>query len=891
MFLLSLLCGPAWAAPYAVVVDAVPEDRDAYDALLEDLAGRSPADATGSRVFVREGAALVPVDERLPLPPSIDKPEPRAAPADHPGDTPGALTGKAVYLSQCHGWIWYDSLGTFSTQRGDVHDTVEDFHNVEAADQFLTAYLENAGAAVYTAKERDPNPEWAVVDDGDPAYEEVGDGFSDGPPGYGHQDTWVYGENPFETGGTRRFPASGGGVARWTPTVPSDGWYAVYVSWDSAADNARDAHYRVIHRGGTIDRRFDQTVHGSTWQYVETLWLPAGEGGLVVELVGDATSGTYVSADAVRIGGGVGVVERHGELHGRPRFEEGAILATQFNGAPPEVYDPYDDGDGSDPSSRSLWAAWEHPDGEDAVYLSWHSNACDECGARGTSVYTYDPDCSAGPPADGSEDFAELLQEELIDAGTSWDPTWEDRGTRSDCFSEVNPALNDEMPSALVELAFHDTLEDAEALKDPRFRDLAARAMYRAIVRFFAARDGASPVYLPAPPEAVAVTHGDDGRLVVSWRPGPSGGLDGDPASAYVVQTSSDGRSWDAGFSVTGTSTTLDTAAGEAVWVRVSAENDGGRSFPSDVVGGRRSPDGVPAALIVAAFDRLDTGMLTWESPSSSLDGVVRMNVRRMNDGTVAVAHGEAIGAAGWPYDVVTDDALDGVDLSAYRLVVWATGEESTADETFSTEQQAALRAFVSGGGALWASGAEILWDLDEKGTDDDRAFAADVLGAALADDDAGSEVAVGEGLLAGLSFDFSEAAGSPYPVEWPDVLTTERDVIASYESGGVAAAIGDRVVLFGFPFEAIGDPTARATAAARLLSALVPDYTPPRGDGTGDDTGNNGLAGGGPGEREPTERIGGCGCGTTGGPSGLLTIGLALVAGWVRRPRRAGRP
>ena len=52
------------------------------------------------------------------------------------------------------GWIWYDSLGRFSTQRGNLYSTVEDFHNPEGANQYLIRYLENAGAMVYTAKER-----------------------------------------------------------------------------------------------------------------------------------------------------------------------------------------------------------------------------------------------------------------------------------------------------------------------------------------------------------------------------------------------------------------------------------------------------------------------------------------------------------------------------------------------------------------------------------------------------------------------------------------------------------------------------------------------------------------------------------------------------------------
>ena len=46
------------------------------------------------------------------------------------------------------------------------------------------------------------------------------------------------------------------------------------------------------------------------------------------------------------------------------------------------------------------------------------------------------------------------------------------------------------MPSVLVELAFHDNETDTNHLKNPIFRQDAARAMTKAIVRYFAERDG-----------------------------------------------------------------------------------------------------------------------------------------------------------------------------------------------------------------------------------------------------------------------------------------------------------------------------------------------------------------------------------------------------------------
>ncbi|MEN9785797.1 MAG: hypothetical protein RLZZ299_1061 [Pseudomonadota bacterium] len=878
MSLLALVVlGVAESAPFRLV-SRVPLAPDAHDAALETAAGLAPPDADHVEVVYRDSHGVMHPAEH-PLPRASGLPGGRTAPAmpavDLPGHGTGALSGRAVYLSQCHGWLWFDTLDAFSTQRGNVYDTVEDFHNPEATNQFLARMLENAGAAVYTVRERDPQPRAAVVDDGDPGYVETGSGFQSGGAGWSDSGPWAYGENPFTSGGTRRFPADDLTVARWTPDVPADGWYAVYVSWDAAPDHAPDARYRLTHAGGVIERRFDQRVHGSTWQYVDTLWLPEGVGGLRVELGGPSrVPGALLSADAIRIGGGLGDVERHGSPTGRPRWEDAGVLSTQFLGAPASVYDPYDEGNGSDPSSRSRWAAWEHPDGEDAVYVSWHSNAG---GGSGTSVYTYEG--GSGPAVEGSETLGQLLNEELVEAiRANWDPAWRDRGHRTAAFSEVNPYHNPEMPAALVELAFHDHPYDVELLKDPRFRLDSSRAMTRAIIRYFAERDGIPARYPPEPPVSPAVRHGEDGTLVASWNPGPSGFPYGDPAARYRVETSADGRAWRAPVEVDTPYAVLDTPPGETVFVRVSALNDGGASFPSPVMGARRSPDGRAPVLVVNAFDRFDGGLLPWEDVPYGLGNVRRMDVQRVNAFDTVVAHGTAISSVGWPWESTSDEryTTEFAD-EGHALVIWSTGEESTVDETLDTAQQGALRSHVQAGGALWASGAEILWDLDFRGDAEDGAFAIEILGAALGHDDAGTTRVTGEGPLAGLLLDFGEEDGATYPVEFPDVLDTARTVIARYEGGGVAAAFGERVALFGFPFETIGDPRARDLVAAALLPMLVPDYAPPSQD--------TGVTAGDSAETPDAERVGpeaktdACGCGSAGrAPAGAPWVALAAA-------------
>lgn len=867
------------------------DDPQALMEHLESIAAAAPPHALHVDPWVDTPSGPVRLEDLLPEPPPVPVKDPprtsaQSAPANQPGRADGALSGRSIYLSQCHGFIWYESISRFSTQRPNLFDTVEDLHNPEGMNQFLAPYLENAGGAVFTVKERDHNPEMVIVDNDDPpsdAYREIGEGFTTNRRGWGTPQVVRYGDEPFRVGDSRRVPSDSGGRAVFTLTPPRTGEQAIYVAWVSGSDHTRNARYRITHPGGVFERTFDQTVHGSTWQYVDTLWLDRDEPVTIEVYADDRTSGQFLSIDAARIGGGSAIVERFNQLTGRPRWEEGAVLATQFNGAPKSIYDAYNDRrNGNDVVARSRWASWESPPGEDALYLSWHSNASAGGSSRGTVTYIYEG--NQGPATPGSYSLATSVQSEMVDAfQLLWLPEWQDRGVRSAPFGEVNPAHNNDMPAALVELAFHDNATDTAYLKHPAFRRDAARAMYRGIVRYFADRDGVEPVFLPEPPHDLALAHGEGGELTLSWAPGPTGAPFGDDPTGYLVQTSPNGYAWDEGFAVSGTSTVLQAEPGQVVFARVIATNDGGQSFASEVLSARRSPSGSTPVLVVGAFDRFETGQLDWENLPWTVGRVRRLNSHAVNPYRIVVPHGQAIADAGWFYDSISDERLSRVDLSRYRLVVWATGEESTVDETFSTEQQELLRPWWEQGGAIWASGAEILWDLDHRGTPGDRAFASEVLGASMQADSANTRSAYGVGLLDGLDLSFPDAT-SPYPIEWPDELSSDRPVIASYDTGTTAAILGERVALFGFPFESIGDPAVRAEVAARLLPALVPNYTPPDVPGLDPEDPDTPH-----GDAPPRRRIGelrGCGCTSAATAPGRLWIGLLSLVFFLRRRR-----
>ncbi len=797
--------------------------------------------------------------------------------ADAPGEGAGALAGKVVYVSAGHGFTWYDSLDRWATQRGNTNGLVEDLVNAEAVNQYLVHYLRNAGATVFTVREHDLQPHMVIVDaqteggsgsQGSGLYEELSGTWADSTAA-GFQTGHAPYEgsiNPFAQGATRYAFATTGAPtaqARWTADVPVEGSYNVYASWAASSNRVQDAHFVVHHLGGDTELRVDQQRHGGTWVFLGRFRFAPGADPATssVSLLNDTLTGStdqVVSADAVRFGGGEGETVRggtgtgvaDGPLSNRPRWEECSRYYAQFCGAPTTVYDASSADNKDDVSTRSRLAAWHNEAGEDAVYVAWHTNAPNP--GRGTSTFVYGPNPPNGSydftGVAGSDDLAQALQSEIVgDIRASYDPSWKDRGVFSAYFGEVNPNNNPEMPSALVEVAFHDTPADADYLEEPGFRMVVARAYYQAIVKYFAARDGLVPALLPEPPQALRVQQipGAPGAVRVAWAPSPVDDQDlgGDAAESYVVYRSADGRAFDDGVAVTGGATELvveGLTPGTPVFFRVTARNAGGESFPTPTVAvnptcGEASPN-----LLVAGFYRMDSALLPVDDLSAWSDGLVeRLRQEEVNTYDYLVEHAWAFTAAGVPFDgaVAPAVASGALPLAPYTFVDWELGEESTADETFSAQEQATLAAWLElGGRAILASGAEIGWDLEAKGGAEDTAFLHAWFGAAYAEDDAGTYAAQGAGSLAAvgtLSFDPHDAppGASTYDANYPDTFTplAGAEVIATYGApytGAGAAGVyfqgpAHQAALFGFPLETVASPGARAALADALATRM----------------------------------------------------------------------
>lgn len=785
--------------------------------------GQDPSDP---EVFRPLSAYLPPII--VPPKESFEVPGATVPPGQPPvevvGRVQGALSGKTVYVSAGHGWLWtgYD----WRTQRspspypssGYYGPIIEDHNNAEVVNQYLLRYLWNAGADVWTARERDLNPFEQIIDDSFPGLVTSGTWEQVNENGFLNRYSWT---------STNLFATTA--ITWTTDPLPAAGTYGLYVWYVSGPNRSSDAHYTVHHAGGVTGLTVDQQRHGYTWRYLGSFPVHAGERLMISLDNRSSTPGRVVVADAIRLGGGQfdnsdlaihgGSVETNApQAPNKPWWEAAAFYQVQRLGLNPGDFASY-----NDVIARPLWARWEHAfTGDDAVFISWHTNGYngnnDQISGTVSFIHSYQP-------LTGSAALQHAIHGELInDIRSDWDPAWPDLGERSMDLGELRELWDDDennaLPGVLLEIAYHDHFTNTDALKDPRFALLSARAVYQGIVKYY----GQDLPLLPEPPTHLTVRNAGPGDIRVSWRPSPTddAGLVGDAAESYRVYTSHDGLGWEDGHAVASTEMTLTgLETDELIYVRVTAVNAGGESFPTPVLAARSSPDGIGQILVVDGFDRIDRhGVLLEDDPTAGINA--RLFPKQINSFDYIIQHGEHVP---FPFDSATNEAVaDGdLDLAAYGAVDWMLGEESTLDHTFDSREQSVLATYLDSGGGLFVSGAEIGWDLVTRGNGPD--FFHTYLGADMAGDDAETYVVMptAGGIFAGLGpIEFRDS----YDADFPDRLTPRSGSIAALDylggAGGTAAIQYDagacrRVVYLGFPFE-----TSAATKRSALMGRVL---------------------------------------------------------------------
>jgi len=616
-------------------------------------------------------------------------------------------------------------------------------------------------------------------------------------------------------------------TATYVPVLPADGSYAVYAWYTPGADRSTQTEYRVNHSGGTTVVAVNQQRDARTWRDLGTYHFEASAPSVrrSVVISNHAATGSVVIADAVRFGGGMGDAIDGGTVSGEPRWEESGKYFSGFMGY------TYDDGT---VSAMPRYAAWENESWEDSIYVSWHTNAG---GGRGTSSFAY---ASGGwdEPFNGvagSLELRNLVHDEIMnDVRAGYDAAWRNAGTHTYWLGELNPTYNNEMPSALFEMAFHDDQIDADAIRDPAFRQLVARAVYQGIVKWWNAyRGNPNTTLLPEPPTHFAVLNNGSGGVMLSWHAPPfdtGDGSLGDAAVSYKVYMSTNGKGFDNGTPVSGTSAILSDGVsdGYVYYFRVTALNAGGESFPTETLAVKYRGSEPSRVLVVNGFDRLDRFSNVVEDDPYSGAFVYRGYFDRMNRFNYVIEYADAIDSyGGVGFDSCSNEAVIAGDVSLgnYAAVIWMLGEESTGDRTFDASEQSVVETYLNGGGSLFVSGAETGWDLDFQGNGVD--FYNNFLKADYVSDDAGTYTVTGTGGLfesiGGFAFD--DGTHGNYDVNYPDRLAAYGGSVGVLGyvggSGGVAGVQYDgacKVVNLGFPFEMIVSASDRERVMAAVL-------------------------------------------------------------------------
>ena len=555
------------------------------------------------------------------------------------------LSGRHIALWQSHGRYYEAKTERWEWQRAATFRTVEDLYTQSYVLPFLIPMLENAGACVMTPRERDVQS-WEVICDNDPSFHgertgkmrraghykesgswsEAGQGFADTKPVYS-----IY-ENPFEAGTARMCETVTGeeshpkASATWRPEIPERGEYAVYVSYRSFANSTTDAVYTVHHLGGESEFHVNQRMAGSTWVYLGTFTFDKGDEGFV-RLTNQSTAAGLVSADAVKFGGGIGKIERGGEVSGYPAFAEGALYSMQWYGIDTHLFDDWEDDYTRDFAGRGKWVT--HLAGGSRVNpemsgrrvpfdlsFAFHSDAgvTQNDSIIGTlGIYTLLADNKDELPNGESRMNGRLLtdfvQTQVVeDIRKEFEPKWSRRQTWDRSYSESRTTS---VPAMLLELLSHQNFADMKYGLDPSFRFSVSRSVYKGILKYLSARYGCSYAVQPLPVKAFAAVL-QDGKAVLSWEDAKDPDEPTAAPKGYILYTREDDGAFDNGVRLEDVtkdgkrlSVTVPIRRGRMYSFRIVAFNDGGKSFPSETLAVGTPGEDARTVLIVNNFTRI----------------------------------------------------------------------------------------------------------------------------------------------------------------------------------------------------------------------------------------------------------------------------------------------
>jgi len=603
-----------------------------------------------------------PIEELIPTAWNVDAPDnrrwgnlkfkgyPWVKAIDNPIDIERGLEGHHIALWASHGKYFDQGKSTWQWQRPHLYCTTEDLFTQSFVLPFLIPMLENAGAVVFTPRERDWQRQEIIVDndkanDKGKYIEKQGfHGWETG--GMGFQDMQVFytdGENPFTMGTFRKADTQTRKGEKseimWQPAIEKAGKYAVYVSYATLTTSVSDAEYTVWHRGIATPFRVNQKMGGGTWVYLGTFDFGTGNShDNCVTLSNVSNYRGVITADAVRFGGGTGNIARCDSINpcctsGILRSLEGSRYTAQWSGMPYEVYgnkqgtnDYAEDINVRSLMTNKLARGSVFLPGDSGLNvpiemsLAVHSDA----GFRRDSsiigtlgIYTtglHTPGEYESPLAEGllpsrlsrltSRDLCDVVMTQLDGDIRKVCGNWNRRQMYDRNYSETRVP---EVPSMILETLSHQNFADLMRGHDPSFKMLMSRSIYKGILKYIAAiHKEKKLVTQPLPVKdfsAILSEHGDS--VTLAWEATIDPTDESAEPSAYVIYKSAGNRGFDNGEKVRSNCVKLPIERNVLTRFIVRAANEGGLSMPSEELCVFSSWQERNRVLIVNGFHRL----------------------------------------------------------------------------------------------------------------------------------------------------------------------------------------------------------------------------------------------------------------------------------------------
>lgn len=553
------------------------------------------------------------------------------------------LQNKYIALWNSHGRYYEQKENRWKWQRPYLFNTTEDLLTTSFVLPFLVPMLENAGARVFIPRERDIQINEVIVDNDKKTtsrYKEYNDRVSWKSSLPGFADTcrhYLYKENPFTAGTSRQISTitdkDETSRAEWIPDIPEKGMYAVYISYQTTTNSAEDARYTVFHLGGKTEFKVNQTMGGGTWIYLGTFMFDKGKnpGGKVILTNLSSEDHKTVTADAVKFGGGMGNMAGVSTLNkmipnisGFPRFKEGARYWLQWAGVPDSVYSRTQNSNeySDDYQSRGAWVNYlsggspvnpDHPGLGIPIDMAFafHTDA----GIAGNDsiigtlgICTITNDLGTDTFANGisrwaSREMVDMIQTQIVsDIRKSFRSDWTRRGIWNKSYSESRLP---EVPTMLLELLSHQNFEDMKFALDPGFKFTVSRAIYKGMLKYLAYTHNTTYVVQPLPVQQFSCEFRDQDQIKLRWKANPDSLEPTALPDRYIIYTRTGQGAFDQGRIVSADSAMITIQPGKIYSFKIAALNDGGESFPSEILSACKIPNGKPTLLVINGFDRI----------------------------------------------------------------------------------------------------------------------------------------------------------------------------------------------------------------------------------------------------------------------------------------------